>query len=233
MRFLSGLGCSRQKYTNLTCTQHIHLSTCSGCNNSFKTQFISHPNFPFISRDSHILNRIAFGIQLGVSGASSFHGGQTWLLWSLWPGRTWFRDHERLICGNGSEPIHQIRNITWCTQSFNIYQSGLQNQGWFQQKMQKMSDICKGNFPSILLKKGALSFCNHVDPSLHWQHWFVDRRASTKRNPRVGSSAGEWVSHACYGWIGWMNGCENRTLHGWVWQVMSKEIPTSSWMAYI
>ena len=82
------------------------------------------------------------------------------------------------------------------------------------------------------LKKGALSFCNHVDPSLHWQHWFVDRRASTKRNPRVGSSAGEWVSHACYGWIGWMNGCENRTLHGWVWQVMSKEIPTSSWMAY-
>ncbi len=29
---------------------------------------------------------------------------------------------------------------------------------------------------------------------------------------------------------GWMNGCENRTLHGWMWQVISKEIPISWWI---
>lgn len=133
----------------------------------------------------------------------------------------------------GMEVNQSTKSETWCTQSFNIYQSGLQNQGWFQQKCKKCQTFVRETSLQSSLKKGALSFCNHVDPSLHWPHWFVDRRASTKRNPRVGSSAGEWVSHACYGWIGWMNGCENRTLHGWVWQVMPKEISTSSWMAYI
>lgn len=157
MRFLCGFGCSRQKYTTLTCTYILHVSTYSGCNNSFKTQFVSHPNFPFISRDSHRLNRLVFGVRLGgVSGASSLHGGQTWLLWSLWPGRTWFRDHQRLICGNGSEPIHQIRNMMHSElQHLPIW---VAESGLIPTKMQKMSDFCKGNFPSIIVEERCLIF---------------------------------------------------------------------------
>lgn len=135
----------------------------------------------------------------------------------------------------GMEVNQSTKSETWCTQSFNIYQSGLQNQGWFQKKCKKCQTFVRETSLQSSLKKGAVPYLFVATWTPRYVGSIDSLIGGHLRKETQGLALQQvsgWVMRVMGGLDGWMDANIERCTDG-RWQVMSKEIPTSSWMAYI
>lgn len=133
------------------------------------------------------------------------------------------------------EVNQSTKSETWCTQSFNIYQSGLQNQGWFQKKCKKCQTFVRETSLQSSLKKGAVPYLFVATWTPRYVVSIDSLIGGHLRKETQGLALQQvsgWVMRVMGGLDGWMDANIERCTDG-RWQVMSKEIPTSSWMAYI
>lgn len=133
------------------------------------------------------------------------------------------------------EVNQSTKSETWCTQSFNIYQSGLQNQGWFQKKCKKCQTFVRETSLQSSLKKGAVPYLFVATWTPRYVGSIDSLIGGHLRKETQGLALQQvsgWVMRVMGGLDGWMDANIERCTDG-RWQVMSKEIPTSSWMAYI